>query len=423
VTERVKGTVGSNIVRLPTGFKNRLDLSRCATPRPLRKTPVHNWFVFPHSYSHDLVDSLIDDWGLDAKSRIYDPFVGAGTTLLSAKARAIEAIGADISPLAIFVANAKAASYSGEKIRTAWERLQRRIERAPVPKTLRRTGLMDRAFDPDTHKQLERVRRAVAKEPDIRTRQLFLLALLRVLPHFSRMFPDGGWFRWRRVRASADMVIPRFSGKVETMLLEASSDGTEASGKKLWTAYLHDARKHLMGHGQFDALITSPPYPNRHDYTRIFTTELLFLFLKDEEELKQLRYLNLRSHVEARPSAVNPNGWTPPKSATRVLGRIAEVPDKRVPRMIRGYFEDMFMTLGSCRKVVRRGGHMAFVVGNVQHAGVHVRVDEILADLGEQAGLKWRGTWLIRLRGNSAQQMGRYGRIPSRESVVIFERI
>jgi hypothetical protein len=84
--------------------------------------------------------------------------------------------------------------------------------------------------------------------------------------------------------------------------------------------------------------------------------------------------------------------------------------------MIRGYFEDMHQTFVACKQLMKPGGHMAFVVGNVQHAGVHVPVDEILAKLGEQAGLKWKETWLIRLRGNSAQQMGRHGRQPSRES-------
>jgi hypothetical protein len=407
--------------KLPAGFRNRLDLSRHATPRPLRKTPIHNWFVFPHSYSNDLVESLIAEWNLDSKSRIYDPFVGAGTTLLSAKANGIDAVGTDISPLAVFVANAKAASYCPDQIRPAWEKLQESIERTLAPRSLHRTGLIERAFDLDTHKQLERLRKAVTKVKDLRARQFFLLGLLRVLPHFSRMFPDGGWFRWRRVRAKADAVYPLFVKTVESMLADTSA--TEASGKKRWSAYLHDARMPLVGQGKFDAVITSPPYPNRHDYTRIFTTELLFLFLRDESELKELRYHNVRSHVEARVPSVKLNGLRQPKSMKKVLETIGDIPDKRVPRMIRGYFEDMFLTLRSCKKVVRRGGHMAFVVGNVQHSGVHVPVDQILADLGRQAGLNWRGTWLIRLRGNSAQQMGRYGRVPSRESIVIFERI
>jgi len=389
----------SHSARLPVGFRNRLDLSRHATPRPLRKIPIHNWFVFPHSYSNDLVGSLIAEWNLDSKCRIYDPFVGAGTTLLSAKAARIEAIGTDISPLAVFVANAKGATYCPEQVQPAFDDLQRRIQNAPLPTSLHRAGLIERAFDPSTHRQLEQVRRAIAKEPAPRARQFFLLALLRVLPHFSRMFPDGGWFRWRRVRAKAEMVYPRFVRTVESMLEDLQA--VAPPDKKKRAAYLHDARIPLVGHGKFDAVITSPPYPNRHDYTRIFTTELLFLFLRDESELKQLRYHNLRSHVEARVPRSNLNGWKQPALLKHVLEKIDEIPDKRVPRMIRGYFEDMFLTLRSCKRVVRRGGHMAFVVGNVQHSGVHVPVDQILGDLGRQVGLIWRGTWLIRLRGTA----------------------
>lgn len=404
---------------LPRGFKERLDLSRHATPRPLRKTPIHNWFLFPHSYSHVLVETLLDDWGLGGGSRIYDPFVGAGTTLLAAKGRGISAIGADISPFSVFVANAKAAPYQVEKLSLTWGKVQRAVDRLALPRQIERSGFLEKAFELETHRHLERIRQAILQEADKVSRQFFLLALLRILPHYSRALPDGGWFRWRRVRASAETASTRFAQTVRKMLADLQPANGHHNGGE-WRAYEHDARYPLKGHGQFDALITSPPYPNRHDYTRIFTTELLFLFL-DDAELKQLRYQNLRSHVEAR--AVRPaNGWKPPRAVLRVLDELSDVHDKRVPRMIRGYFEDMHQTFAACKQLVKPGGHMAFVVGNVQHAGVHVPVDEILAKLGEQVGLQWKETWLIRLRGNSAQQMGRFGRQPSRESVVIFER-
>jgi hypothetical protein len=365
-----------------------------------------------------LVESLLDDWGLDGGARIYDPFVGAGTTLLAATARGISAIGADISPLSVFVANAKVAPYRVEKLSLTWAKIQRAIDRLALPRRVERLGFLEKALEEETHRHLERIRRAIVQEADRVEQQFFLLALLRILPHYSRALPDGGWFRWRRVRASAETTSARFAQTVRKMLADLQpANGNHKGGE--WRAYEHDARYPLKGHGQFDGLITSPPYPNRHDYTRIFTTELLFLFL-DDDELKQLRYRNLRSHVEAR--AVRPtNGWTPPRAVSRVLDDLNDVHDKRVPRMIRGYFEDMHQTLKVCKQMVKPGGHMAFVVGNVRHAGVHVPVDEILAKLGEKVDLKWKETWLIRLRGNSAQQMGCYGRHPSRESVVIFQ--
>jgi len=58
-----------------------------------------------------------------------------------------------------------------------------------------------------------------------------------------------------------------------------------------------------------------------------------------------------------------------------------------------------------------------------QLRGVHIPADELLAEIGERAGLQWQDSWVIRMRGNSAQQMGRFGRLPSRESVVFFRKI
>jgi hypothetical protein len=47
-------------------------------------------------------------------------------------------------------------------------------------------------------------------------------------------------------------------------------------------------------------------------------------------------------------------------------------------------------------------------------------VDEHLADVAEQVGLRVEDVVPLRLRGNSAQQMAAHGRRPSRESVVVI---
>jgi len=56
------------------------------------------------------------------------------------------------------------------------------------------------------------------------------------------------------------------------------------------------------------------------------------------------------------------------------------------------------------------------VVGNAQYYGVPILVDELTAEIGEQVGLKCQTLVSARHRGNSAQQMGTFGRNPSRES-------
>jgi hypothetical protein len=78
--------------------------------------------------------------------------------------------------------------------------------------------------------------------------------------------------------------------------------------------------------------------------------------------------------------------------------------------------------LAEVARVLRPGGRAAIVIGNVQYCGVAFPVDEITVGIGQQIGLTAERLVVARYRGNSAQQMGLYGRNPARESVVIFRK-
>lgn len=95
--------------------------------------------------------------------------------------------------------------------------------------------------------------------------------------------------------------------------------------------------------------------------------------------------------------------------------------DRRIPAMLEGYFLDMYLALREMRRVCRAGARVGLVVGNAQYRGIPIQVDELTAEVGEQAGLLCHRILAVRHRGNSAQQMGRYGRRPQRESIVIFQ--
>ena len=168
----------------------------------------------------------------------------------------------------------------------------------------------------------------------------------------------------------------------------------------------------------YSAVITSPPYPNRHDYTRIFGIELMFAF-HDWEANRALRYQTIHSHPEARPKRPSVGKYRPPEA---LGGAIQDVRDKRIQHMLEGYFLDMYLCLREVSRVCRRGAKVAFVVGNARYDGAAIHVDEFVAEIGEQAGLTCEEIRAVRWRGNSAQQMGKYGRIASRESVVMFEK-
>ncbi len=188
---------------------------------------------------------------------------------------------------------------------------------------------------------------------------------------------------------------------------------------------LADARALPFQSAGADAIITSPPYPNRHDYTRMFGVELAFGFL-DDHSIRQLRYQSLSSHPEARPNRPDQSGYTEPPSLTTTINEIAARIDdghkRRMSQMLSGYFLDIWLSLREAHRILRPGGHAAYVVGNARYKGVAIEVDTLVGGLAENIGFAVDHVYVARRRGNSAQQMKNYGRQPQRESVVVLRR-
>jgi hypothetical protein len=409
------------MIRPPKGYVDKTDSSWMAQHSSLLQAPVHRWFAFPHSYSAALVERIIDAWGLGPSDRILDPFVGAGTTVVVAKDRGIPAIGMDISPLSVLVSRVKIADYNPDELSAEWSRARRRIPRLPTIVSPHEIPLIRRAFTRTAWSWLVVLRNAVLSVRPQANQEFFLVAYLRVMRGVCRAVSDGGWLRWTRRRPSGDDLLERMDGLVRMMIADARRRSDPDRAGAGWEITQGDARFLPKLPGKVSAVICSPPYPNRHDYSRVFAPELLLTFC-DEDELKQLRYGSFRSHVEARGPARPMNGYTPPPDLAGTLRRLEKAPltDRRVPSMVEGYFHDSFLVLKALRTHLREGSRLAFVVGNVRHAGVMIEVDEYLAQIATGLGYSRLQSWVIRYRGNSAQQMEKFGRIPARESVVML---
>ena len=388
------------------------------TPRDVKEKVVHRWYLFPHSFTDDLVHALIDEWGLNGQDNILDPFAGAGTTLLAAKKMGVPSNGYDLSPLAILASNTKTAIFSRQRLETAWQTLECTLRHNS-------TVSMGRAYPELVHKALPEGRLealdAVATgieniDYSSSERDFFRLALISIIPRFSHAVANGGWLRWLNQGAGAENVTNFFKEQVEMMLSDVCDTATQ--GDRYWEACVADARVMPASDAEYSAVITSPPYPNRHDYTRIFGVELMFAF-QDWEANRALRYQTFHSHPEARPNRPSAGRYKPPKALD---ASVRDLSDKRIQRMLDGYFLDMYLCLCEVARVCRKGAKAAFVVGNTQYDGTAILVDELTAEIGEQAGLTCKEIRAVRWRGNSAQQMGKYGRMAARESVVMFEK-
>lgn len=410
------------MARPPKGYVDKTDSAWMAKPFSLLQAPVHRWFAFPHSYSAALVEKIIDAWELGPSDRILDPFVGAGTTLVAAKERGIPAVGMDTSPLSVLVSRVKVGNYDPDQLSAEWSRVRKSMPSLPPSVPSHASPLIRRAFTQTAWPWLVALRDAILSVRPQSHREFLLVAYLRGMREICRAVSDGGWLRWTRRRPSGDDLLERMGRIVGMMIADVRSRSTQARTNGGWGVIQGDARFPPNSLGKVSAVICSPPYPNRHDYSRVFAPELLLTFC-DDDGLKQFRYGSFRSHVEARAPNLPMNGYAPPPKLAEILRRLEDAPltDRRVPSMVEGYFQDSFLMLKALRSHLQEGSRLAFVVGNVRHAGVMIEVDEYLGRIAAGLGYTRHPSWVIRYRGNSAQQMEKFGRTPARESVVMLK--
>lgn len=194
-----------------------------------------------------------------------------------------------------------------------------------------------------------------------------------------------------------------------------------------------------------DGVITSPPYCNRYDYTRTYGLELAYLG-KNDDEIKKMRQALLSCTVESKSkievlkehynkigrledfenilNKVNSNPvLNEINSALEVRNANGEINNKGVLKMVKGYFTELTFLFAELFRTCKSGAHVAFVNDNVRYAGEVIPVDYLSTSLAESVGFKPAKIYTLRqMKGNSSQQMAKYGRVALRKSITIWTK-
>ena len=339
------------------------ELGKLMTFELSKKIPVHSWFWYKEGFAPGIFDYAVKGKN---PGMVLDPFCGVGTTLLAAKHAGIESIGVDASHLAVFVSKTKTEDYGKMHVEAVEEFL-----RKPLPKEYSGPKwdfeLFDvrAAFPKRNLNQILSLREAIESEEG-RVRDLLLLALLSVLPQASIIKKDGGVLKIdKRKRALPAKEI--FRRKVKRMMKEIAVEQKAHVPR----VFLGDARALDVPGEYVGMVVTSPPYLNNIDYSKIYGLELSLLEMS-KAAAQEVRMRAIRSFIGKDMKVME----MPPE-----VGEIGE----RIP-IVGTYFRDMEQSLAEMHRVLKTGGEAHVVVSNSVIHETHVLVDEILAKIGERIG-------------------------------------
>ena len=411
-------------------LKERLDFRDFLGFRLNKVEPIFRWFRFKEAFSRRLVEEILTkEWKLPPGSLIFDPFAGCGTTLLTCWQLGYPAIGVDILPVAVFASKVKLhTGYDPDKVRkTIGEILSKPF--SPTDKTFPDVRIIDLALPKEAQEKLLFYREQILKIQDPIIRDFLMLGLLASMEEASYTSKDGQFLRL--VKRPPKPVEVVFENKLREMLADLERfNGVKSEARA--EIFLGDARRLpiqvLRYKGKVSGIITSPPYLNRYDYSRTYALELCLLYneqgepwIKNAEGLKKIRHSLLRSHIESRPAPTHSVKIPALEEVLNCL-ELKQLNNPRIPIMIEGYFEDMNLAIREMAKMLKPGGLVALVVDNVRFEGELIPVDLILSEIAAKHKLKTLKVRVTRYKGNSSQQMGRYGKVPARESIVFWQK-
>ena len=410
--------------------------------------PGLRWMKYKEGFSATLVRSLLDQ--TEAKTFL-DPFSGTGTAPLTAGSMGMDGAGIEIMPVGNLSARAIVAAANG-LIYNDFIQASNHLIDSLLSDTYDASLLFphipitERAFPERTEQDLAKARKFVAgiRHPSLHT--LLTLACVSVLEEISYTRKDGQFLRWdpqsgRKVSPRLHKSdIPTTAQALQRRLDEIANDIPVLQRKYggatpafVDGSSLTELRK--LPDRSFDAVVTSPPYANRYDYTRTYALELVYLGY-DADRLKELRQELLSATVENRskrdlllreygdaPLLHHAFSMTDNQSALQealhILRQEAHnLSNRNVIPLVENYFTEMALVVSELARLVTPGGSVFMVNDNVRYHGQEIPVDLILSDFAEQSGFRCKAIWTLnRGKGNSSQQMGRFGRQELRKCV------
>ena len=397
--------------------------------------PIHNWFYFVLGYSPEFPNYILDKYLVTKNSLVVDPFMGTGTTLVACKLRGIPSGGVDANIFFADVAKVKlqwnidinnlkkirldilnkipeiyAAYDFAEDVTEAktqglqlslFENHEKYLSSVHEYDVQHRMNMLDRRYISEK----PFVRWHLIKElidlsvPQGNEKNILNLALASILVPSSNVRYGPG-FGVIKPKDDID-VYNLFRNKLDQMIsdLELINDNQKDTISNVYNA---DSRylSNYFESNSIDMMITSPPYPGDHEYTKHTRLELIALgYAQDIQEFRKIKKKMLRGSTTNIYKEDNDQECV--KHIPSII-KITSLVDERLKadgatsgfeklyvKLIWEYFGGMSRVFQNALTVLKPGGTFHLLVSD-SHAFkmVHIQTAQILAEIGLDVGFK-----------------------------------
>lgn len=371
------------------------------------ETPRHRWYGYKEGFSPSFVRDFIRHNSCNEKPIIFDPFGGVGTTGLEANLMGYDAYLMDVNPLGIFASEVKTIHYSNDNILKVQNVIKSLDSITDYPISIDiQNETITRYFDTITWNSLLKIKSYIEQISDLRTKNLFVLAILSLIEDISTHHKNGnGVKRKRRVPpvCTFDILKNKLLEKVKQYLDDIAN--TQIKGETI--IFNKSNLDNYVLPQKADIVLTSPPYANCFDYSKVYLSELwIGGFFRNRDDQKHFRENSMISHVHYKWEPRNSNfGSTIVNDIIVPLLQTKKLWSNNIIPMLIGYFSDMGRFLYNLSRNITPGATVGIVVGNSVYGGIPIATDLIIARQAEDLGFRCKEIKIYRKVIASSQQM------------------
>jgi len=358
---------------------------------------THNYHRYPAKFIPQLVEKLINEYIPQKDAHINDPFMGCGTTIVTAISMGFKAIGTDINKIAYLITKVKSTpiepGYLNKKIEQFLFKLKSLNEKQTIffndnIEPLIPQEHIDKInywFTEENKNKLGKILQIIYNEKDETIRDFFLVAFSHILKNCS-LWLSGSTKPTRDLEKKPANPYDALQKHLKKMQRgnDAFYSVVPASVRNNLSEYLNikigDAREQPVEDTSVDLIISSSPYVTSYEYADLHQLSTIWLNLTNDlaDYKKEFIGTSYKKYENKRLRS---------SIAMDIVEKMSSK-DKKMAKEIEAFFIDLEEVFDESFRILKHGGRCCYVIGNTKLKGIDILNAEVFAESLQYSGFK-----------------------------------
>lgn len=359
---------------------------------------THGYHRYPAKFIPQLVEQLMDRYIEDETASINDPFMGCGTTIVSAISRGFHASGTDINKIAFLMSEVKAKAIYPDHLKKKVNDFLSEICPSEVESELfsknhiepyipaKHLEKIDYWFTESARDELGKILAVIRKEEESVIRSFLLVAFSHVLKTCSiwslsstkpsRDFNKRSTLPYNAIKRHLLKMLKGNSHFYNVVPSHVKDDPDSYLRIRIGCA-----KEQPVPDDSVDLIVSSSPYVTSYEYADLHQLSTLWLDLAGDLKEYRKQFIgtsykhyedkSLKSHI-----------------ALKIVDEMEEM-NRNKAKEIKAFYIDMQEVFNESYRILKPGGRCCYVIGNTKLRGVDILNAEAFADSLQHSGFKF----------------------------------